>query len=145
MVAAGTTQVLLVTPSIIKPLVEVVTRGEEAEMCSTMLELLLVTFRKNEIPVAGVSKSKFTGIPEINGFLISSVSASLLVTRSPVSWVLAMIRWLPVAARFAVAVNVQVAVAFGAIGLVLYVSGVAVTCTPSTNKRTGTAGCGMPP
>src|SRR6478735_937384 len=128
----------------IRPLVEVVTIGEEAETCSNIFDLLLMSFRK-KARSAGVSKSKFTGIPEINGFLMSSVSASLLVTRSPASWVLAMIRWLPVAARFAVAVNVYVAVAFGAIGLVLYVSGVAVTCTPSTNKRTGTAGCGMPP
>src|SRR5688572_85283 len=114
----GTVQLRLVTPSMIRPLVEVVTSGEEALTCSSIFDLLLMSFRKKAIS-AGVSKPKVTGKAATSGFIMSSVSASLIVVTSPVSWVLAIIRWLPFAARLAVAINVYVAEAFGAIGLAL--------------------------
>src|SRR5688572_21097482 len=134
-------QVGLRAPSIIKPLVEVVTNGDEAVTCSSILDLIPFTFRNLEMPVAGVSKSKVNGMVESSGLVMVRVSTSLLVIRSPASWVFAMIWKLPAFAKLAVAVNTYVAEAFGAIGLVLNVSGVAAIGTPLTEKVTGTAAC----
>src|SRR6478735_3604223 len=50
-VPAGTCQVASVMPSMIRPLVEVVTNGEEALTCSTIFDLLLMSFRKKATPV----------------------------------------------------------------------------------------------